>query len=100
VLTVGHDSSMAGHEFVYKLDGSENHSTLMNIESTATVSVDGNKLTINRVDAYPDGRIGENRQVWSLDPKGNLVIEATDGTRGETPITRKLVYKKRLLSKN
>ena len=100
VLTVGHDSSMAGHKFVYKLDGSENHSTLMNIESTARVSVDGNKLTINRVDAYPDGRIRENRQVWSLDPKGNLVIEATDGTRGETTITRKLVYKKRLLSKN
>ena len=91
---------MGGHRFVYKLDGSENHSTLMNIASTARVSVDADKLTINRVDKYPDGRIRETTQVWTLDTEGHLVIEGTDGMRGETPIARKLVYKKRVLLKN
>jgi hypothetical protein len=99
-LTIGHDSGMGGHNFVYKLDGSENRSTLMNIESTARVSVDADKLTINRVDEYPDGRIRETTQVWTLDSEGNLVIEGIDVTRGETPIARKLVYKKRVLLKN
>ena len=99
-LTIGHDSGMGGHRFVYKLDGSENHSTLMNIASTARVSVDADKLTINRVDKYPDGRIRETTQVWTLDTEGHLVIEGTDGMRGETPIARKLVYKKRVLLKN
>ena len=99
-LTIGHDSGMGGHKFVYRLDGSENYSTLMNIESRARVSLDTDKLTINRVDEYPDGRIRETTQVWSLDSDGNLVIDGTDRTRGETPIARKLVYRKRVLLKN
>ena len=99
-LTIGHDSAMGGHKFIYKLDGSENRSTLMNIESTAKVSVASDTITITRVDQYPDGRVRDTTQVWSLDAAGNLVIEGTDGTRGETPINRKLVYKKRVLSKD
>lgn len=95
-LTLGHASAGGGHRFVYKLDGSPNHSTLMNVKSVATASVDRGKLTIARVDHYPDGRIRENRQVWSLDSAGNLVIEGTDGLRGETPTTRKTTYKKRV----
>ena len=69
-LTYGHASSGGGHKFVYKLDGSENHSTLMNIRSVARVSVDGDKLTISRVDTYPDGRVRENTQVWSINATG------------------------------
>ena len=49
----------------------------------ANVSVKGDTLTIARVDKYPDGRIRENTQVWSLNAEGNLVIEATDGLRSE-----------------
>jgi hypothetical protein len=99
-LTLGHASQGGGHRFVYKLDGSPNHSTLMHVESVATVSVGRDTLTIARVDRYPDGRIRENTQVWSLDAAGNLVIEATDGLRGNTPEKRKTVYKKRTLAKH
>ena len=73
-LTYGHASSGGGHKFVYKLDGSENHSTLMNIRSVAKVSVDGDKLTISRVDTYrtvASGRAPRSGQsmppaIWSL----------------------------------
>jgi hypothetical protein len=98
-LTIGHPSPRGGHKFLYKLDGTESRSTLMNIESVASVSVHGDKLTISRIDTYPDGRIRENTQVWSLDPGGRLVIESTDGLKGAIPATRKVVYKKRALLK-
>ncbi len=94
-LTYGHASSGGGHKFVYKLDGSENHSTLMNIRSVAKVSVDGDKLTISRVDTYPDGRVRESTQVWSIDATGHLVIDSTDGLKGEKPVARRVVYKKK-----
>jgi hypothetical protein len=99
-LTVGHPSPRGGHKFVYKLDGTESRSTLMNIESVARVSVERDKLTIARIDTYPDGRIRENTQIWSLDPAGNLVIQSTDGLKGGTSTARKLVYKKRTLTKH
>jgi hypothetical protein len=101
-LTLGHASSGGGHRFVYKTDGSANHSTLEIhglIESVATVSIKGDAMTIARVDKYPDGRVRENTQLWSLDPTGNLVIASTDGLRGETPVTRTVVYRKRVISK-
>ena len=94
-LTYGHASSGGGHRFVYKLDGSENHSTLMHIQSVARVSVDGDKLTISRVDTYPDGRVRESTHVWSLDPSGHLVVDSTDGLKGEKPVARRVVYKKK-----
>ena len=93
-LTYGHASSGGGHKFVYKLDGSENHSTLMNIRSVAKVSLGGDRLTISRIDTYPDGRIRENTQVWSIDVTGHLVIDSTDGLKGEKPVARRFVYKK------
>jgi len=98
-LTVGHPSPKGGHQFVYNLDGSEVRSTLMNIQSVARVTIQGDKLTIARTDNYPDGRIRENTQVWSLDSAGNLVIDSADGTKGGPPTVRKVVYKKRLLIK-
>ena len=98
-LTLGHRSEHDGHKFAYKTDGSENRSTLMNVESVATVTVTADGLTIARVDKYPDGRIRENRQVWTLDPAGNLVIESTDGLKGEPPTTRKQVYRKRTVAR-
>lgn len=99
-LTLGHASEGGGHRFVYKTDGSENHSTLMDVKSVATVTVNGDVLTMVRVSTYPDGRIRENTQVWSLDSEGHLVIESKDGPRGEAPTTRKTVYKKRVLLKH
>ena len=103
-LTIGHASSGDGHKFVYKTDGSENHSALEShgsqIVSVTMVSAKGDTLTLARVDKYPDGRIRENTQVWSLDSAGNLVIEATDGLRGDAPVTRKNVYKNRVLLKH
>jgi hypothetical protein len=100
-LTIGHAASGGGHKFVYRTDGSENPSTLEShlslITSLAKVSVKGDARTIARVDKYPDGRIRENTQVWSLNAAGNLVIESTDRLRGEAPATRTHVYKKLVL---
>ncbi len=99
-LTIGHASEGGGHGFTYKTDGSENHSTLMNVKSVAIVSVKGDTLTIARVDNYPDGRVRENTQVWSLNAEGHLVIESKDGLKGEAPTARKTVYKKRVVVKH
>jgi|SRR6187402_216599 hypothetical protein len=99
-LTLAHASEGGGHRFVYKTDGSQSHSTLMDVTSVATVTVKGDALTMVRVSTYPDGRIRENTQVWSLDAEGHLVIESKDGLRGEAPTIRKTVYKKRVLSKH
>ena len=98
-LRIGHESEGGGHAVAYKTDGSENHSTLMNIKSVAIVSIKGDTLTIARVDNYPDGRIRENTQVWSLDAEGHLVIESKDGLKGEVPTTRRTTYRKRALLK-
>ena len=79
---------------VYKTDGSENHSTLMDVESAVTVTSKNGQLTLVSVSKYPDGRIRETTQVWSLDAGGNLVIETRDGLRGEAPESRKQVYRR------
>ena len=99
-LTLAHASEGGGHRFVYKTDGSESLSTLMDVKSVATVTVKGDALTMVRLSTYPDGRIRENTQVWSLDAEGHLVIESKDGLRGEAPTARKTVYKKRVLLKH
>jgi len=103
-LIIGHTSTGSGHGIVYKTDGSANRSTLEShgspIESVATVSIKGGAMTIARIDSYPDGRIRENTQVWSLNPDGNLVIASTDGLKGETPVTRSVVYRKRVISRH
>ena len=81
--------------FVYKTDGSANHSTLMDVASVVTVTSKDGQLTLLSVSKYPDGRIRDTTQVWSLDGAGNLVIETKDGLRGEAPERRKQVYRKR-----
>jgi hypothetical protein len=93
-LTVGHASEGGGHKVVYRLDGSENSFTTADVHSVARAWWNKDKLEIHRVDNYPDGRVRQNQQVWSLQPNGNLVIESTDGLVGETPTERRTIYKK------
>lgn len=80
----------------YKTDGSENRSAMMDAEAVVTVVSKNGQLTLVSVSKYPDGRIREITEVWSLDGAGNLVIETKDGLRGETPKSRKQVYRKRI----
>jgi len=81
---------------VYKMDGSENRSTRMDVESVATATMKDGRLTIVTVSKYPDGRIYDTTEVWSLDSAGDLVIETWDGLRGVAPNSRKQVYRKRI----
>ena len=80
--------------FVYNLDGSESRNKNQSYgEAYLTISRatwKGEQFSITSSTTFPDGRKSESVSAWSLDAKGNLVIEeaekltAADGTADGT----------------
>ena len=97
-LAIGHASEGGRHRAVYKLDGTENRNVISShggeIVTIAKASWTGDKLTITSATTYPDGRKRDDKQVWSLDAGGRLVVEYTQ-TTPQGPRTGKTVYTKR-----
>ena len=81
-------------QVIYNLDGSESrHKRDLQGVTIVTVSRatwNGDQLTITKSTIFPDGSKSEGVDTWSLDAKGDLVIEGTekmtraDGTAGGT----------------
>ena len=82
-LEASHDSEGGhGHRFVYKLDGSESRNEIMShgvaIVTTSRAAWKGAQLTITSSTTYPDGKKSDQVLTWSLDAKGQLVVEGTE----------------------
>ena len=77
-------------QFVERRDGSN---------TRLLVRWDGDTLVIKR-DSYSDQAAGsrldtEHQELWSIDPKGMLVMTVADRSVGAEPRTTTLVYRKR-----
>ncbi len=98
-LSTSHESEGGGHASIYKLDGSESRNVIVShgsdLVTLSKASWTGNKLTITSTTTYSDGRKLDQRQVWSLDSDGRLVIEVTESMQGRPPTTITMVHKKR-----
>jgi hypothetical protein len=98
-LTITRTTQMGQITTTHKLDGTETKNTLNvggnSVDQLSTAKWDGVKLTINASVKF-DGQSFDTVMALSLDPSGNLVVEATrpDVQGGGAPITTKATYKK------
>jgi hypothetical protein len=98
-ITITRTTQMGQITTMHKLDGSETKNTLNvggnSVDQLSTAKWDGGKLTINASVKF-DGQSFDTVMSLSLDPSGNLVVEATrpDVQGGGAPITTKATYKK------
>jgi hypothetical protein len=89
-LTIG--PTPEGQLVVYKLDGSENRIGLASgVVMTSKASWTGNQLTITST--TPSGL--DQKQVWSIDGEGKLVIDVQNTLAAQAPIKMTMTYKRR-----
>ena len=96
----GHASNTGGHNFAYKLDGTESRNLLNphpgeDLVLLATATWQGNALVITEKVTYPDGRKKEQTSTYSLADQGLLrvsMVRLADG-KPEPPVT--IVYRKK-----
>ena len=98
-LTTTHDSEGGGHRFAYRLDGSDTTSTLqshgMDIVTVSKANWNGNRLTITSTSTYTPERKLEQTFVWSIDEKGQLVVDLTQTMTGRATEQHQVIYRKR-----
>ena len=98
-LTISHASEGDGHQMVYNLDGTEAQSTMqshgMAIVTVSKVTWNGNRMTITSTSTYEPGRVLDQTMVWSIDDKGQLVIDHTAAMTGLPVETTQIVYRKK-----
>jgi hypothetical protein len=87
-LSTGHASTGDDHVFAYRLDGTETRNAIAShgseIVSVSKAEWTGAGLIIAEETTYPDGRRVSRKQTWSLNEKGQLVIElVTTAASGE-----------------
>ena len=88
-LTIG--PTPEGQLVVYKLDGSENRIVMASGVMTSKASWTGKQLTITST--TPSGL--DQKQVWSIDGDGKLVIEVQNTLATQAPIKMTMTYKRR-----
>ena len=98
LLTNSHDSEGDGHRNEYRLDGSE-HTTTMRSHGTDIVTVSkavwqGDRLSITTVTTYSPDRKLDQTMIWSLDEKGQLIIDLTETLTGRPTEKTRIVHKK------
>lgn len=97
-LRLIHGSSGDDHHLSYRLDGQEGTSKLrMHDADIVTVSRaewKGDKLSIASTTTYDPTRKLDQIMLWSLDEKGQLVIELTATMTGRKAESRRILYRK------
>jgi hypothetical protein len=98
-MSTGHDSEGGGHGINYRLDGVESRNVVTthgnDIVSKTRAVWEGQQLVITSAAEYPDGRTMSDKQVWSLDSTGQLVITITRTMSGQEPMSIKAVFAKK-----
>jgi len=97
-LSIVHGSSGDDHNLEFILDGKE-HRTVMathgsEIVTLYTATWNGDRLTMLSKSTYPNGNVLDQAQIWSLDAKGQLVIDLTETFTGRPKSTMQIVHKK------
>ena len=97
-LTMEHGSEGGGHRLEFILDGKEHRSTMPShgseIVTLYTATWKGNQLNIASKSTYPNGNVLDQVQVWSLDDKGQLIIDLTETSTNQPKTTMKIVHRK------
>jgi hypothetical protein len=98
-LTIGRASGGDGFQLVLNLDGSEAHSSQSvgstTIATVSKVTWSGNRMTATSTSTTPQGVVVNQTMVWSIDDKGQLVIDHTAVMPGIPTETTQVVYKKK-----
>jgi hypothetical protein len=97
-LSIVHGSSGDDHNLEFILDGKE-HRTVMathgsEIVTLYTTTWNGDRLTMLSKSTYPNGNVLDQAQIWSLDAKGQLVIDLTETFTGRPKSTMQIVHRK------
>ena len=76
-----------GRQTTYQLDGQE-HKTSVSMRGESIVIVskavwEGNKLVLTSDTSYPNGMKTKSIEYWSLDEKGQFVIDFTETAEGQ-----------------
>jgi hypothetical protein len=96
MLTNSHPSEGGGHSFTYRFDGVETRSVIGNdVVTLSKAGWEGERLVATSTTTYGDGRKLEQRKVFSLDDKGQLVINLTQTMTGQPANTVTVVYRKK-----
>ena len=97
-LSVIHGSSGADHNLEFILDGKEHRSVMpthgSEIVTLYTATWNGDKLTVLSKSTYPNGNVLDQIQMWSLDAKGQLIIDLTETFTGRPKATMQIVHRK------
>ena len=98
LLTNSHASEGDGHRLEYRLDGAE-HTTKMkshgtDIETVSRAVWQGDRLSITETTTYSPDRKLDQTMIWSIDEKGQLIIDLTATMTGRATEKTRLVHKK------
>lgn len=93
-----HGSEGGEHNLEFILDGKEHRSTMAShgseIVTLYTATWKGDRLTIVSKSTYPNGNVLDQTQVWSMDAKGQLIIDLTEASTGRPKTSMQIVHKK------
>lgn len=98
-LSTQHTSEGGGHRMIYQLDGIERRNAIPSHGSEITMLSkavwDADRIVITTNTSYPNGMKTQSKEIWSLDPKGRLVIDFTEtGPTGPGPVMKVIYVKK------
>ena len=97
-LSIVHGAEGTDHNLEFILDGKEHRSVMpthgSEIVTLYTATWNGNRLTMLSKSTYPNGNVLDQTQIWSLDAKGQLIIDLTETSTGRPKSTMQIVHKK------
>jgi hypothetical protein len=97
-LRLAHGAEGGDHNLEFVLDGKEHRSVMPShgseIVTLYTTTWKGDQLTIASKSTYPNGNVLDQLQVWSLDPKGQVIVDLTETFTGRPAKTTQIVHKK------
>jgi hypothetical protein len=97
-LSMIHGAEGPDHNLEFILDGKEHRSVMPShgseIVTLYTASWTGDRLTILSKSTYPNGNVLDQTQVWSMDAKGQLIIDLTETFTGRPKTTTQIVHQK------
>jgi hypothetical protein len=98
LLTQAHDSEGGGHRLEYRLDGSEHKTTMashgMDLVTLSRAVWQGDRLSITETTTYSPDRKLDQTMIWSIDEKGQLIIDLTATMTGRPTEKTRIVHKK------
>jgi len=97
-LALAHGSEGGAHNLEFILDGKEHRSTMAShgseIVTLYTATWKADRLSIVSKSTYPNGNVLDQTQVWSMDAKGQLIIDLTEEFTGRPKTTMQIVHRK------